>query len=798
MELAEAIQKSPKLAVVGVAGSGKSTLLQWAGLACARACLKEKLTDEQKAFVAALGGKPVLPILISLRAFDEHCKQKSLNRTPKTLLGYIQRSFAEMLPDSDLSGVFFQKHLKQGCLLMFDGVDEVDPDDRPRVREAVEGLVAEYDGARTLCLITSRPSAAYVSDQMVGFKRCEIQRLMPEQRDSLIHFWYAAVMADNPADAKRRADDLCSQILHSEQRVRELATTPLMTTIFAMVYYSRDTLPRDRAKLYEDAVEVLLTETLHKGQEAKGLEQWGGLDWETRRDHLAYIAFELHERQIEPMLENDLVDLIWSRFGSEEDAARKSACHFLRSLAERGGLLEAMDDRYSFYTHATFREFLAGRYLAEEVGSDDLPKFLTKHLQNDQWEEPIRLAVGYLAIKGQNQANRFVRTLAGLGKNDDQCARALTLAGLALSDLRPERIQPETKETIPLAMLELITVNPPRVGIHLRHRLGLSLGVAGDPRFIPEERNGVKVILPEMVKVDAGPFRMGTSPEDEAQLKKQKTNIYDDEKPAHPVTLSGFAIGIYPLTNAEFRLFWEARGYEEQELWSKDGWRWHTGEWDSDLLAIEDKSLREAYKNHLSSRPREKRGQPFYWDDSQWNTPNLPVVGVCWFEAEAYCNWLKALTGQSYRLPTEAEWEKAARFSPLPQEDGKWMGGESLLWPWGNIWDAGKCNSDESKEKVGATSSARLYPHGASPYGALDMAGNVWEWCADWYAEDTYEKRAGSSVVDPCGPESGSMRVVRGGSWSLSRNYARCAYRGRNFPDNFSYSIGFRLALSPI
>ncbi|KAF0106561.1 MAG: hypothetical protein FD146_2469 [Anaerolineaceae bacterium] len=788
IELAEAIRKSPKLAVVGVAGSGKSTLLQWAGLACARACLNDKqLTGEQKIFVATLGGKPPLPILVSLRAFDEHCKQKPLNCTPKNLLGYIQQSFAEMLPDSDLSEAFFQKHLKQGCLLMFDGMDEVDPADRPRVREAVEGLVAEYEGARLFCLITSRPSAAYVSDQMAGFKRCEIQRLTPEQRDSLIHFWYAAVMADNPAEAVRRADDLCSQISHSEERVRELATTPLMTTIFAMVHYSRDTLPRDRAKLYEDAVEVLLTEVLHKGQEAKGLAQWGGLDWETRRDHLAYIAFELHERKLDSMLENDLVDLLWKRFGTDEDAARKSACHFLRSLAERGGLLEAMDDHFGFYTHATFREFLAGRYLAEEK-NNEWEKFLLAHLENDQWDEAIRLAAGYLAIKGQGQANRFVRTLAGLGKNDDPRARALTLAGLALSDLRPERILPETKESVPPAMLDLLIANPPRVKPRLRHRLGLALGMAGDPRFAPllvGEGPGVRAILPEMVKVKAGPFRMGASPEDEAQLKKQKANIYGGEKPAHLVTLSEYQIGKYPLTNAEFRLFWEAKGYENEDYWSKDGWRWRTGEWESGLSAYSE-STQHDIRRWLERRPPEQRNQPFFWDDARWNVSNLPVVGVSWFEAEAYCNWLKALTGKGYRLPTEAEWEKAAR------------GPKGNLWPWGNAWDVEKCNNGEEKGRLEQTSSVGMYPHGESPCGALDMAGNVWEWCTDWHAEDTYEKRAGSSVVNPRGPETGTWRVGRGGSWLFDRSYARCACRSRFIPVDFSDFIGFRLVLSPI
>jgi len=799
MELAEAIGKSPKLALVGVAGSGKSTLLQWAGLACARAFLEEKLTEEQKAFIAALSGKPPLPILVSLRAFDEHCKQKPVNCTSKNLLGYIQQSFAEKVSDSDLSEALFQKHLKEGCLLMFDGMDEVDRDDRARVREAVEGLLADYDGARLFCLITSRPSAAYVADQMAGFKRCEIQRLTPEQRDNLIHFWYKAVMADNPAEASRRAEDLCSQILHSEERVKELATTPLMATIFAMVHYSRDTLPRDRAKLYEDAVEVLLTETLHKGQEAKGLEKLGGLDWETRRDHLAYIAFELHERQIDSMLENDLVDLTWKRFGSDEDAARKAACRFLRDVAERGGLLEAMDEHYGFYTHATFREFLAGRFLAEEKNSE-WEAFLLAHLDNDQWEEAIRLAAGYLAIKGQGQANRFVQTLTGLGKNDNQRARALTLAGLALSDLRPERIIPETKEAVPAAMLDLLTANPPRLKPRLRHRLGLALGAAGDPRLRPGE-------MPALSKVvSAGPFRIGTNAADEEKLKAQGVEdeyIWNDEKTGEQdliITISyDYRIGTYPVTNAEYRLFVEAKGYgeldgEKPTWWSEIGWRWRIGLWDTQDLSMYSEDTRKMIREWLAGRPKEKRGWPFWWEDLKWSAAALPVVGISWFEADAYCNWLTGVlhqTGQlaenqAFRLPTEAEWEKAAR------------GPRANLWPWGNTWDEENCNNSEPKEKIGSTSPVGIYPHGESPCGAQDMVGNVWEWCADWFADGTYTKYAGSSVADPTGPETGQRRVLRGGSWDLNRFSARCASRYRFIPDDCNYDVGFRLVLSPI
>ena len=157
-------------------------------------------------------------MLVPLRAFDEYCKKNQCNRSPKALFEFIIAYCGEKIPHAPLTADFFNQHLHQGCLLMFDGVDEVDPVDRNLVRKAVEDLVSQSENPHLYCLITSRPSAAYIPGQMAGFHRCDVQPLTNEQRNHLIQLWYFAVMPENKAEARRKADDLCRRITASAPR----------------------------------------------------------------------------------------------------------------------------------------------------------------------------------------------------------------------------------------------------------------------------------------------------------------------------------------------------------------------------------------------------------------------------------------------------------------------------------------------------------------------------------------------------------------------------------------------------
>ena len=226
-------------------------------------------------------------------------------------------------------------------------------------------------------------------------------------------------------------------------------------------------------------------------------------------------------------------------------------------------------------------------------------------------------------------------------------------------------------------------------------------------------------VTPELVQIPGGSFLMGCA------------SGNPNERPVHRVIIDSFALGRCQVTNSEYAAFLRFTNHREQK----------------------------------------------HWSDPRFNDPQQPVVAVSWFDAIAYCDWLTEQTGDRYRLPTEAEWEYAAR-----------GGAEGLLYPWGN--EPTRPNEtpdrwrDERPEIVGLSE-----PNG---FGLFNMCENVHEWCADWFDANYY---ANSPTENPKGPESGTSRSSRGGSWRHQIKTTRCAARSSINPE-FEYSdYGFRVAL---
>ncbi|MFZ5911886.1 MAG: formylglycine-generating enzyme family protein [Chloroflexota bacterium] len=256
------------------------------------------------------------------------------------------------------------------------------------------------------------------------------------------------------------------------------------------------------------------------------------------------------------------------------------------------------------------------------------------------------------------------------------------------------------------------------------------------------------------VKIPASNFTMGSK-------RSLDIEAHDDEMPAQVLHVSDYFIMKYPVTNAQYHQFMQATGYRA----------------------------------------------PLFWKDGVYpaDKANHPVVGVALQDALAFCAWAGQVTGLPVRLPTEPEWEKAAR------------GPEVRLFPWGNEWKEGLCNTREGKQN-GATPVDQFSPQGDSPYGIADMGGNVQEWCSSLFGPYPYDPADGreeyvyslqesdlmpkiwgtgtTSLIESAEASTGKS-VIRGGSWRESKFQARCAYRGWAAPMHRSEDTGFRCCYEP-
>ena len=220
----------------------------------------------------------------------------------------------------------------------------------------------------------------------------------------------------------------------------------------------------------------------------------------------------------------------------------------------------------------------------------------------------------------------------------------------------------------------------------------------------------------EMVRIPAGSFLMGSNDQ------------WNDERPVHKVWIDEFLLDKFEVTNRRYAIFLTAS----------------------------------------------RRAAPTYWEDERFNRPEQPVIGVSWEDAAAFCKWA------GKRLPSEAEWERAAR-----------GGLEGKTYPWGDGDPVGRAWFGQTGDNAGPLRVGQLPPNG---FGLHDMAGNVCEWCQDWGDENYY---AHSEPKNPRGPRTGTERIARGGSWGPGEKFLRCALRYRFDPKSRHAYVGFRCALSP-
>jgi Uncharacterized conserved protein len=705
------------LYVPAPAGAGKSTFCRWAALQSIATAdpVHPVSASEEFAEPVPANLRNRLPLLVPLRDFHEHIDGGRGRRTgnrrelEKALAAWADRSVADRLGGDNLLA-----HLREGsAFLLLDGLDEVpvsDPRDgadvypRDVLLHSLEMALPTWIKAGNRILLTSRP---YGLDEeglrKLGLQQAPLEPLPDALQDLFIRRWFHALGKPGQADGLIAA-------IRERDDLAPLAENPMMLTALCVLWDSGGRLPEDRYELYRRIVNNVL---FHRFRDEVRQR-------EPARARLEVIAYGMHvgdaprespaveisHHEIDHILRGFARDDPYTEHGAVEPVAQREEL-----LTRSGLLLPREGDRAAFY-HLSVQEFLAAeRILRTE--DDLLPVFRARSTVVAWWPTLMFLFAGKIAGKSPPWGFRLLSQLIAEQNRDAVKANPVPAVFIAESlDLclaKTYAVPEELKESFRRLALDAIE---DEVDLQARQALGLTLGRVGDPRVL-DARD-----LRAYVEVPAGIYPYGDE-------------VRSVEIPAP------FRIGCYPVTNQQYTAFIAAGGYGERRCWSEAGWAW---------------------------REAKKVTEPGLWHNRRWNVPNQPVVGVSFWEADAFCAWAGG------RLPTEEEWEAAAR------------GLRGLVYPWGNEWQNGICNTREAG--LGMTSPVGLFPRSRQADPAIyDLAGNVWEWCNSFY-----------DAVRRVNPQA--LRVLRGGSWNDGRDGARSADRSGSFPFYRYDNLGFRVVCS--
>jgi formylglycine-generating enzyme required for sulfatase activity len=795
-----------RLVLLGDPGSGKSTFVGHLTLCLAGAALEPGSDWTARLPCWPTTESDLLPLPVALRDFARWLEHRSpdpaeTRRAPARLLWEFITSW---LADSGLVGLdrpLLDDLLQGRALVLLDGLDEIaGAEQRRLVRDTVADFGNSFRRCRMLltCRTLSYPDWRLAPTEFPAF---ELAPLDEAKIDRFIAAWYAE-LAELEVVPEADAGALAERLRIAVRRpdLWRLAPNPLLLTVMALVHAHKSRLPEARALLYEDCVDLLLWrwEALKRGragEERVGLRQLllaAGLQDVDLKRALWRIAFEAHQTHPTPGDQAAAgvaqANLLQALRALHPQQSWDWAQALVDQMKERAGLLVERDDGVFAFPHRTFQEYLAGCYLSARGDFAQEAAALAAH--GPLWREVILLAVGRL-VHHAGDTDKPLALAAELCPDRPPAGeadwRAVWLAGQVLVETGLARVRQREWGRDLLARVQRRLVALVETGalspVERSHAADV-LATAGDPRPGVGQVGNLPY-LPDLLwcPVPAGPFTMGEGKDEHVcELIKQP-----------------YLIARYPITNAQFQTFVDdPAGYRKEKWWTAAGWEWR--------------------KRQNRSRPPKQGGA--------FDLPNHPVVGVSWYEAAAFCKWLenglriansewrvwtpqgitglealdqepfaplvtairpssqrsppKGRSGAGFvlRLPTEAEWEKAAR------------GTDGRRYPWGDDPDPNRANYDETG--IGSTSAVGIFPAGASPYGVLDMAGNVWEWCATQW-QGSYK-----NYRDDNDPAGDVPRVLRGGAFNYNVQNVRCAYRIRNLPYFWHRGRGFRVGVAPV
>jgi formylglycine-generating enzyme required for sulfatase activity len=768
----EAFQHTQYLLVEGAPGSGKTTILMRVAMALAKALRGDTSSAQEMGFTEPYP----LPVFVPLRHFWTYWRnlpatERIFTGTP-LLLKYLRAALGQHISEDG----WLTSYLASGCIaLLFDGLDEI-PDEvgRQQTSGVIRDFVRQY--AKCRVALTTRPAGltSVIRNNLLTQGRlayCEVRPLDEEQVARFIRAWYRALVT-NPIESERKAQELFRGI-KGNPRVAELARTPILLTAIAVVHQSRGDLPERRADLYDHCVKALCGRW-DAAKDEEGRQLTGEYGEDTKLSLLQEIAFVIHNQggDARTIERGTLLKLLNKRLqlDAKQSPTFEKFNILLEYMVDRTGLIIPDGDTTYRFRHLSFQEFLAARHICDRA--DDAVEELAPRLADPWWREVVQLAPAYKALNSISDARRLLATLAVHAREQvdvESLASAFGTIARALLDLKEYKVDrlEETAIEIEPDFLRVLD-DPMQPGDpRVRAEIAECLGRFGDPRLKNETR---------WVTVPAGEYchRFLT----EEAVPSQGEEIW--------IQISGFCIQRWPVTVSEYRIFVDDRGYARRQWWDEAGWGW---------------------------LQRESVAFPDRWEWQIDSASNYPVVGLSWWEANAYCRWYSAMRnglpgGWLVRLPTEAEWEKAAR-GGRSLADGVINPAPKREYPWVGDWSEGNTNCGEGNW-LGAVTSVGCYSKGFGPYGAWDQAGNVWEWCLDWHDPRAFSRaehvdpvvddlkgvpmvyvvRSGERVLAPC-------RVTKGGSWTTDKERARVSFRNRLEPSKRLDDQGFRCAAVP-
>jgi len=739
-----ASQNNRGVVVLGEPGAGKTTWarqLSW-------------LLAARKVSPESLGLPPgIQPVLLRLRNLEPGMITKD-SEPVEALKAFLRKETSSKGTATGLEDPTNALWDHSGGLLwILDGLDEVVD---PGLRAVVSGWIRKTLPQRThdRFVVTSR-FQGYHDDNVKlhsGFVEFHVAGLSDAQVDHFINRWFDAAHqrmlgATDKARQKALADrQSLSAVLktapYQAPSMREMVTNPLLLTILCVVYHEEHNLPTARAELYQHCVRVLLG--LWRRElftEAPAGRDFKPFDIEAAQSVLARIAWWLHQQ--EKRTTATVAELQTEAEAGLQTVAASAGLGsdgrlFLERMRQESGIMALSGDGSGKlgFLHLSFQEFLAADHAVRAEFAD----VLAPRAANSWWREAALLSLR----KSEKFCGRFFREFLAQGLAEHDLDLALRCLNESLY-FPPEPF---------LDVLRAADAPVPRKTAVLKLLRDRAAQVPGLAEICEEWMGRPHTRHPDL---------HGMALEILTVLGRQPRSITAARSAGDLMVHKDTGMTLVWVPPGTFQMGSEKGGGDERPI--------HPVELTKGFYLGKYPVTNEQYAKFLATRPEHVEA-PKYWDDRKFNQPQQPVVGVSWEDAAAFCHWMGG------RLPTEAEWEYACRAgSPYKYcfgDDEKLLGDYAWF----------EQNSGGQTQPVGGKLP--------NAWGLHDVHGNVWEWCQDPY-ENTYYSR--SPAQDPPGPDSGSFRVLRGGSWGYEPDFVRCADRSSDTPDYRSGSIGFRLVL---